>query len=204
MENKIAMKVLGVTIREVRNEVCGLMLCDLEEERGLTILVSKTGAQVIAAIVQGITMPRPLPHDLYLTTVRALGGEVSEVFIYGYKDGIYNTQITITGAQGEVIVEARASDAIAIAARLHKNVMVAEEIVREAGIPLKEVKKMRAEEEPPTDEQLLRTMSVSMLKKFMQKFVEEEDYENAAKVKRVIDERTSGSAPVDATEADDV
>lgn len=106
---------------EIRiNELEGEQIVILQERGGdryLPIVIGICEANAIRYHVHGIQPPRPLTHDLLNNTIGSLGGEILRIVVNDLSDRTFYAQIVI-GANGEeVIVDARPSDAIALAVR---------------------------------------------------------------------------------------
>jgi len=97
--------------------------------RELPIWIGPFEAQAIAAEMQGVPLPRPLTHDLMKRLVESLGGRLDRVVIGDLHDNTYFATLHLAGADGkEISIDARPSDAIALALRLHGPILVADEV----------------------------------------------------------------------------
>lgn len=110
-----------------------VLLRDYEEPRVLPIWIGAVEASAIAFAMQGVQPPRPLTHDLFIEVIRAFGEELAEVTIDTLRDGVYYA--TLRFASG-VTVGSRPSDAIALALRCGATILVAEDVMAEAGVDL--------------------------------------------------------------------
>ena len=101
--------------------------------RQLPIWIGPFEAQAIALEIQGVPPPRPLTHDLMKQLVERLGGKLTHVLISDLRDNTYFATLHLDGPDGkDVTVDARPSDAIALALRLHGPILVAEELFAKA------------------------------------------------------------------------
>lgn len=98
----------------------------------LPIVIGPREGAAIAAAQAGMVPPRPQTHDLLVTIMETLGADVVEVRITGMDEGIYFAEIELSGGH---VVDARPSDAIAIALRAEAPVLCDEDLLREAGLP---------------------------------------------------------------------
>jgi len=97
--------------------------------RALPIWIGPFEAQAIAAEMQGMPLPRPLTHDLMKRLVESLGGRLDHVVIGDLRDNTYIATLHLAGADGkDIAIDARPSDAIALALRLHGPILVADEV----------------------------------------------------------------------------
>ena len=101
--------------------------------RELAIWIGPFEAQAIALEMQGVPAPRPLTHDLMKQLVERLGGKLSRVVITDLRDNTYFASLVLDGPDGkDMTVDARPSDAIALALRLHGPILVDEELFAKA------------------------------------------------------------------------
>ena len=97
--------------------------------RELPIWIGPFEAQAIAAEMQGMLLPRPLTHDLMKRLVESLGGRLDRVVIGDLRDNTYFATLHLAGADGkDISLDARPSDAIALALRLHGTILVTDEV----------------------------------------------------------------------------
>jgi len=123
-----------VEVRDVRlDPTTGSPVVQLVEKgkggRELPIWIGPFEAQAIAAEIQGVPLPRPLTHDLMKRLVESLGGRLDRVVIGDLRDNTYFATLHLAGADGkDISLDARPSDAIALALRLHGPILVADEV----------------------------------------------------------------------------
>ena len=104
-------------------------------ERNLTIVIGYHEAQAIDRFVKGRSMQRPMTHDLLASMVEKAGAQVERVEIGDLREGTFYAEILITRQDGTVEeVDARPSDAIALATAMGKPLFVAEDVLRDAAI----------------------------------------------------------------------
>jgi bifunctional DNase/RNase len=102
--------------------------------RVLPVWIGAQEATSILVAVQGVTPPRPLAHDLMTRLLDALDGAVDRVEVTRIDDGTFYAEVTVTTPRGTRVIDARPSDAIALAARTDAPVWVADAVLLEAGI----------------------------------------------------------------------
>ena len=108
--------------------------------RLLPILVGGPEAAAIALAMTGQTTPRPLTHDVMARIVEALDGRVDAAEVSELHDGSFLAHLALTGPAGELRLDTRPSDAIALAVRLNAPVYVSEQVLDEAGeLPAEEL-----------------------------------------------------------------
>ena len=128
----IQMQVGGLGF-DPRNLSPLVLLRDAEEMNFLPIWIGVFEAASIAMVLQGMTPPRPMTHDLLATFIHELGGQVDRVLINDIKDGTFFSLIEYTNKEGKKnSVDARPSDAIALALRLNVPIFVSEAVMVQA------------------------------------------------------------------------
>lgn len=105
-----------------------VLLVDESEQRVLPIWVGPFEAQAIAMAIQGVLVPRPMTHDLFKSLCEHLGVTVRSVIINDIKDGTYFAEMYLQTASGEIIVDSRPSDAIALALRTGAKMYISEKV----------------------------------------------------------------------------
>lgn len=111
----------------------------LREEGGgrlLPIWIGPAEASAIAMDLAGMSFPRPLTHDLLVSLMRTLGGELTRIEIPRVEAGVYHAVLVVTTATGEVRVDARPSDSIALALRTRATIFAADDLLRRIELDL--------------------------------------------------------------------
>ena len=126
-----------------------VILKESERDRYLPIWIGPAEANAIAMRLQGISAERPLTHDLLVSVVGAVNGNVSRVVVTHVTDGTFHARLYIETSDGEETeVDSRTSDAIAVAVRTGSTIYVDERVLDEAGV------EPEADEDGPDDEKL--------------------------------------------------
>ena len=115
-----------------------VILKDAQTDRYLFIWIANPEAYSIAMELQGTSSPRPLTHDLLKTVITELGGKVSSVIISDLIEDIFHARLVFDIDGRHVEIDSRPSDAIALAVRLKAPIFVAESVMEEAGVTVKE------------------------------------------------------------------
>ena len=130
-------RVAGLALDEIGQHV--LLIKPLGELPGvgkmLPIWIGSLEATSIMVALQGTPVPRPLAHDLMRSLLAGAGADVERVEITRIEDGTYYAEITLETALGTRVIDARPSDAVALASRVGASIWVAEEVLDEAGVP---------------------------------------------------------------------
>ena len=162
----------------------------LGSERAVPIFIGQLEAQSILIGLGNVPMPRPLTHDLMIALLEKLNVSVERVEITELKDGTFYAQLQIKQGMKKLSVDSRPSDALGLAARLHCPVFISEAVVDEAGISVNMIQTEEpeeaehAEDEPATSEtDNPREQEKNRLLEELQKAVEQENYEEAARLR---------------------
>ncbi len=171
------------------------------------IFIAPLEAQSILIGLGSVKMPRPLTHDLFITVLESLESSVNRVEITALKEGTYYAKLILDSSGSEIAVDARPSDCLALAVRVKCPIYIDEAVVDEAGISVKMVEEKNrelkpeqeaageqaeaAESETPTVSEvapLVQEDEMSSLRKLLQAAIEEENYEEAARLRDKIRE----------------
>ena len=216
---KIALEIIGLSYSQTQTGAYALVLGEtVGEKRRLPIIIGGFEAQAIAIELESMTPTRPLTHDLFKSFSEAFDIEINEkhdldklvdineVIIYDLREGIFFAKL-VSEKNGKTIeIETRTSDAIAIAVRFKCPIYTYEFILSSAGIILDETSKDSSEELEQQIEEIEEELnkpakiskpkgydelSMDELNKKLQKAIENENYEEASKIKQEIDNRNS-------------
>jgi len=147
-----------------------VILKEETEKRWLPIWIGPYEAKMISLALEKVKPARPLPHDLMKNILDSIGAKVTQIVICNIKDSTYFATINLRLDQGEKEIDARPSDAIALALRVNAPIYVTEEVLDKAS-----TEKIALEDE--------KEMKLTELREKMQKAVETENYEEAAKLR---------------------
>lgn len=125
------MKVAGIALDPTNNAPI-VVLKDLEGKYVLPIWIGIMEASAIAAAIEGIHYSRPMTHDLFKSMVETLGATIEKIEVVDIRDNVFYAFITISINGMEFRVDARPSDAIAIALRTHSGIFVADHVIKDA------------------------------------------------------------------------
>jgi bifunctional DNase/RNase len=156
MEGAHSAKVLGVTLSPGTNSMVVL----LQEESGdrvLPIWIGEFEGSNIEMALKGISPPRPFPYDLLLDLVGRLGSVVDRVAVTSLKENTFYAEIDILSDGRHIVLDSRPSDAIAIALRCRVPIFVSDEVLEQAAIPrrlLKKILESREESSESPEEEL--------------------------------------------------
>lgn len=196
MSERIRLKVLGLSYSQIRTGAYALILAEADGPGRIPVVIGPSEAQSIAIRMESITPPRPMTHDLFVSFAHAFGVTLREVFIYRFEDGIFSSELTFTDGERTVTVDSRTSDAIAIAMRTAAPIYTTRAILEETGFEVEE----SIAEDLPDDEEIpqapkLENYAVEELERTLQKLIADENYEEAARVSRILEQKRRGPAP---------
>lgn len=187
---KIQLEVLGLSSHN-RSDAFALVLSEISGNRRLPIVIGLPEAQSIAMRLEHVQSPRPLTHDLFFSFAMSFGVSVDEVLLYDLRDGIFYSKIICRQGNSVTEVDARTSDAVAIALRFDAPIFTYDHVLQRAGIILNEAAQSRPQ---PADE--FDEMSVEQLTEQMNAAIAAEDYERASKIRDILQKRSSGDAEI--------
>ena len=192
------LNVLGISYSQTQSGAYALVLSEEEGKRRIPIIIGGFEAQSIAIQIEGLTPPRPLTHDLFLNFAKSFNIEILEVQIYKLEEGVFFSKLHCDNGKKEVYIDARTSDAIALALRFKCPIYTTEDIIEKAGIILDfdgtdedaEKTVTPTEKKENYDTTLFSKMSLSELKTILDEAVLNEDYEKASKIRDEIKNRS--------------
>jgi bifunctional DNase/RNase len=157
----------------------------LDLEEAVPIFIGTSEAQNILLGMGDVDIPRPLTHDLFLNTLEMMGGTLKQIEIHSLIDGTFYANIIITKDKQTITIDGRPSDALALAVRKAAPVFIEETIVKETAITLanQEQTEPPKAEEPVEGKLAEESSALAQLQKDLAKAVEEENYEEAAKLR---------------------
>ncbi len=171
----------------------------LGSERAVPIFIGQLEAQSILIGLGNVPMPRPLTHDLMIVLLEKLNVTIERVEITELKDGTFYAQLQIKQGMKKLTIDSRPSDALGLAARLHCPVFIAEAVVDEAGISVNMIQTEEPEDAEQAEDELAGEGETTVgetpleqeknrLLEELQKAVEQENYEEAARLRDRINE----------------
>jgi uncharacterized protein len=206
----VKLTIKGISYSQTQNGAYALILNEVDGERKLPIVIGAFEAQSIAiALEKEIKPPRPLTHDLFKSFADRFDIVVKQVIIHKLVDGVFYSSIICERDKIEEIIDARTSDAIALALRFAAPIFTYKNILDKAGIYLnanpESLNSETTEDEgvlssPQTfstettesnPENQYKKLSLSELHQHLENAVQDEDYEKAARIRDEISKRES-------------
>jgi hypothetical protein len=200
------LSIKGISYSQTQNGAYALLLSDMDSDRQLPIVIGAFEAQSIAiALEKEIKPPRPLTHDLFKSFSDRFKITVKQVIIHKLVDGIFYSSLVCERDGIEETIDARTSDAIALALRFDAPIFTYKNILDKAGIYLKDngestdIYDSENIDAPEQKESTKKTtsfksefsqMTTKKLNELLDKAVTDEDYERAANIRDEISKRS--------------
>jgi hypothetical protein len=188
--------IRGISYSQTQSGAYALLLEHEETHVKLPVVIGNFEAQSISlGLEKDIHPPRPLTHDLFTKFVNITHFELTSVLIYQIIDGVFFSNINFKNKQTgeELILDARTSDAVAMAVRFDAPIFTTSQVLNEAGILLeleevaKEDEHFNAEVEPQEDS--LSSLSMEELQKLLEDAVKDEDFDTALEIQEELKRR---------------
>ncbi|KAA8482739.1 hypothetical protein BDE36_2800 [Arcticibacter tournemirensis] len=196
---KIKLDIVGLSYSQTQSGAYALVLGEVNGRRRLPIIIGGFEAQAIAIEIEKMTPTRPLTHDLFKSFALSFGINIQEVIIYNLIDGIFYAKLVCSDGKKTMEIDARTSDAIALAVRFECPIHTYEFILSTAGIMIEgnDFVFLENMEGTPADEKVVESsvnyasMSDDELKDKLQQALSEEAYEKAVKIRDELSRRKS-------------
>ena len=197
----IRLNIKGISYSQTQSGAYALILSEENGKRKLPIVIGAFEAQSIAiALEKDIRPPRPLTHDLFKNFSDRFNIIVKQVIIHKLVDGVFYSSLICENNNKEEIIDARTSDAIALALRFSAPIFTYKNILEKAGVKLNiDLENQKSEDlindEVPNDKSedfsknTFNKLSLPELKKLLKKAVDDENYELAAEIRDEISKR---------------
>lgn len=191
---KILLQIVTLTQSVTQAQNFAVVLGEENGNRRLPIVIGNSEAQAIAVALEGMIPARPLTHDLFKNTLATFKIKLVEVRISELVDGIFYAKLICSFKDDVLEVDARSSDAIALAVRFECPIYTYEKVLAEAGIVLgdEDDKPKKVRRKGPAKKPL-KGFTVKELNELLGKTVALEDYEKAAEIRDELTRRSKGS-----------
>jgi bifunctional DNase/RNase len=189
--NKVKLEIVGLSYSQTQSGAYALVLAETGGNRRLPIIIGGFEAQAIAIELEKMPTHRPLTHDLFKNFAIAFGITIEEVVIYNLVEGIFYAKL-ICKKEGVISeIDARTSDAIALAIRFNAPIQTFENILGSAGVLMDE---NSVDEELNFNDELPEVIGYSNLsneeiEEKMNEAISNEDYELASKLRDELNNR---------------
>jgi uncharacterized protein len=196
--DKIRLNIVGLSFSQTQSGAYALILGEEDGHRRLPIIIGGFEAQAIAVELESMTPSRPLTHDLFKSFAKAFQIEITEVLIYDLKEGVFYSKLVCSNGNETHEIDARTSDAIAMAVRFNCPIYTNESILSQAGVatddenlPIDEPRpkpseKIKEKKKTPAE---FSSLSEDELKESLMKALDDEAYELASKIRDELNKR---------------
>jgi bifunctional DNase/RNase len=198
---KIKLDIVGLSYSQTQSGAYALVLGEISGRRRLPIIIGSFEAQAIAIEIEKMTPSRPLTHDLFKSFADAYHINIQEIIIYNLVDGIFYSKLICSDGKKNIEIDARTSDAIAVAVRFDCPIYTYEFILSTAGIVIEGNDFVYLENinESPEEKTVtassgsspagFTSLSIDELKTKLQEALSDEAYEKAAKIRDELNKR---------------
>ena len=197
---KIELEIVALSHSITQTHSYAVVLGEVNGLRRLPIVIGGFEAQAIAIELENMTPQRPLTHDLFKSFANAFNIEVEEVIIFNLLEGVFYAKLVCSDGEKRMEVDARTSDAIAIAVRFGCPIYTYEFILSSAGVAIdqdtaiedviEEKIEKKAKATALSDSELSGAATED-LKEMLKKALDEEAYERATKIRDELAKRKS-------------
>ena len=201
----VEMIIKGISYSQGQTGAYALILSEVNGNRNLPIIIGAFEAQSIAiGLEKEINPPRPITHDLMYNCFVRYGIIVKQIIIHKLVDGVFYSSLICVRDEIEEIIDARTSDAVALSIRFNSPIFTYENILKKAGFTNDKsdkgggknddqwIKNFIKEQTSNEGEKDFSKVALKDLKLLLKKFVKDEDYESAAKVRDELSNRKKG------------
>jgi bifunctional DNase/RNase len=197
MSDKVKLKIIGISQSQIKTGAYALILAEQNGPYHIPIVIGASEAQSIAIIMENIRLPRPLTHDLTVSITNAFGIMLEKVFIYKFEDGIFSSELTFKDDDRQIIIDSRTSDAIALALRTKAPIYTTQDIINETGFKLQitdnQSYKIDQIDQNISNKIKLENLAIEELERILNKHIELEEYEEAAKINKIINSKKNNN-----------
>lgn len=186
MDNKIRLQVVNISNSHAQIGAYAMLLREVDGERQLPIIIGPAEAQSTALYLKGIKTPRPLTHDLFITSLTVLGVTLLRILIYKAKEGIFFSYIYLKKGDEIIRIDSRTSDAVALAVRADCPILIYESILDQECIHMSEEGGIRknpmGDDDLKVEAELTESTTLS-LEEELDQAIKDENYELAAQIR---------------------
>ncbi|MBD8490460.1 bifunctional nuclease family protein [Echinicola sp. CAU 1574] len=200
MENTVELEILGLSSNHSQSGSFTLVMGETTGTRRLPIVIGMFEAQAIAIEIEKIVPNRPMTHDLFKSFASNFEFSVDHILVSDMREGVFYAKIVCKDGKKTVEIDARPSDAIAIAVRFDAPIYCEQKVMSEAAIEFNEEdeskeaetqasKKSKNSPAKSQQHEALKDYSLDKLNQMLDKAINSEDYERAARIRDEINRR---------------
>ncbi|MDE5840963.1 MAG: bifunctional nuclease family protein, partial [Muribaculaceae bacterium] len=204
MENELVrLNIVGITYNQIENGMYAMVLEDENGARRLPIIIGYNEAQSIECLLQKIKTPRPLTHEFTSEILDSFGIDIESIVIKQLDNGIFTADVSLSRGDERHVLDARSSDAIALAMRADAPIYTSRSLLDRCGIEKESagpgIQPVSSRQSIPARQAIERVKnpetrgyedeSEDSLRLMMEQAVKDEDYEKAGEIKLEIERR---------------
>ena len=190
---KIELKIVALTPSVAQSQNYAVVLEEVGGTRRLPIVIGGFEAQAIAVAMENMIPSRPLTHDLFKNTLETFDIQLKEVIINNLLDGIFYARLVCVKGGDLIEIDARTSDALALAVRFNSPIFAMEFVLDAAGVEIEDEFEDEPKEGTGTTSSAsgssLESLSLKELQGLLDDVLQNEDYERAAEIRDEINRR---------------
>jgi uncharacterized protein len=195
---KIKLDIIGISYSQSQNGAYALILGESGGHRRLPIIIGGFEAQAIAIELEKMKPARPLTHDLFKNFAESFGIKIIEVVINKFHEGVFYAKLVCYNGNNELEIDARTSDAVALAVRFQCPIFTFEKVLSNAGLLIDDEKDTEATQndndstEELTEDEVYTEFSdlnLDELEKMLEDAITEEAFEKASQIRDEINRR---------------
>jgi bifunctional DNase/RNase len=197
---KKRLELLNLTLSQSQSGAYTLVLGEADGKRRLPIIIGNFEAQAIIIELENMTPNRPLTHDLFKNFAMAFEINIDEVVIYKLHEGIFYSKLVCSNSEKQLEIDARTSDAVAMAVRFNCPIYTYEAILAQAGVlfeeensPSESRQKEKKASSRSSKEKDISSLSTEELNEMLQRAIETEAYEKASQIRDELNRRKKSS-----------
>ena len=192
--NRILLDVIGLSFSHSQSGAYALLLGEKNDRRRLPVIIGEAEAQSIAIAMENVERKRPLTHDLFKSFATTYGINITEVVINRFKEGLFFSELHCEKDGKVSVIDARTSDAVAIAVRFKCPIYTTSQVMEEAGLIMDEYENEDSEEheENMLDDfgyERMDRYDMQDLQQLLQDAIDNEDYMAASVLRDEINKR---------------
>jgi len=190
---KIKLEIIALSHSVTHSHNYAIILGEVEGTKRLPIVIGGFEAQAIAVALENMIPNRPLTHDLFKNTLESFNITIKEVIIHQLLEGIFYSSLICEKDGIQYTIDSRTSDAIAMAVRFRAPIYTYSSIMEIAGVMMEDPETTKTTPEKPEKEKPKATdiseMTLEALETLLDKALQREDYEHAARLRDEIAKR---------------
>lgn len=191
MDAEIKLTITGLVYNQTVVGTYGLVLSETEGNRRFSVMIGEPEAQSIALKLNGKKPPRPLTHDLIFNLLNLYGSKLEKVLIYNMVNDVFYSELHIKNGENSFVLDARTSDAVALAVRSDSPIYIKSEIIDIVGTVIDSEPEADVFDKDEVDAEELTNdeldlLSLEDLNEILNMAVKEEKYELAVNIRDAI------------------